>query len=300
MKRIIVSLISVLLISFLLCGCFIKKSNEKSEEVSHFPNGEITTDTSYNNSTEYTPQKETFVNTKYYKLTVPASWENKYITSIKGSDYYSVVFYEKNPNTGNQGAYLFSLSMLTLGEDYTKYSNYIPIGSIRLNSNEQYNLVALLSETLNPAKESDVRLIIDSISFFNPSIFSQSTIKPNSVEIISTKYFNLKIPKDWEDKVIIDRYEDSEYSLFSISFSEKNDYHNYGGHLFTIMVEPITDEEIYYPSFDILGQIKVSGKKYNVIALYPTDVQYSPQNEYVYSELYDQIDSVLDTIEFKY
>ena len=108
-----------------------------------------------------------------------------------------------------------------------------------------------------------------------------------------TKYFSVKIPKEWEKLCICDIDETS------IHFSHKKSYEcDYGGYMFGIAVE---DLSFFQDAGDveILGGLKTpEGEEFNIWKLGPSDVQFSDETYEEYSKCMDAMENVLSTLSF--
>ena len=109
-------------------------------------------------------------------------------------------------------------------------------------------------------------------------------------------FLSVKLPKYWDSYCIIK--ETSSNGAHYLRFSEKFSNEAYdGGHLFTIALLPTTEDYTYYPAYDTLGSlVDVSGNCWNIVTLYPTDVQaFEPYGD-LYQRMYRDIDSILATM----
>lgn len=118
--------------------------------------------------------------------------------------------------------------------------------------------------------------------------------------LIDTEYYTLEIPKSWDGKYgyhVVDR-EDHTYTFW---ISEQMSYEDIGGgDLFSILLLPGGEDYTYYPSYDVLGSFTSEEiGSFNIVVLYPTDVQFSDRGQQTYQEMTAGIESVLDSISFK-
>lgn len=118
--------------------------------------------------------------------------------------------------------------------------------------------------------------------------------------IVDTKYFTLEISKTLADDCVYEVYE-SEDGLYSLGFYEKTSREEMdAGYLFSILLKPADEDYTFYPSYDVLGSFeRVTNESYNVIVLYPTDVQFTEETAAKYSEVNKEVPNILDTISFK-
>ena len=114
--------------------------------------------------------------------------------------------------------------------------------------------------------------------------------------IVDTKYYTLTLPEEWIGKVQCDTHARDD-GTYSISLHEIQDFLDFGGGtLFTLMLLPTTEDYTIFPSYEYLCVLDMPEGSFNVIALFPTDVQSSEENRDVYMALNDQVQDVIYTI----
>ena len=69
-----------------------------------------------------------------------------------------------------------------------------------------------------------------------------------------------------------------------------------GGHLFSIALMPETEDYTVFPSYDWLGVLKTPDGEFNMIVIYPTDVQFSEDTAAEYNEMAADIDRIIKTV----
>lgn len=119
--------------------------------------------------------------------------------------------------------------------------------------------------------------------------------------LIDTEYYTLEVPKSWDGKYCY-HVSDREDNTYSFEISEKISYGDLGGggSLFSVLLIPGGEDYTYYPSYDILGSFTSDEiGSFNIVVLYPTDVQFSEQGRQTYQEMTDGMEDVLDSISFK-
>lgn len=127
---------------------------------------------------------------------------------------------------------------------------------------------------------------------------TEETVPENRDTVIDTKYFSVTIPESWGEyySYEIFNYEESAYSLI---FYETQSREEYGGKVFSIRLIPETEDYTYYPSYEVLGRIETNqSDTFNVIVLYPTDVQFNPDHAQIYAILEAGIDDILESITY--
>ena len=117
---------------------------------------------------------------------------------------------------------------------------------------------------------------------------------------IETEYYSITIPKSWEDDCFYEIVKGEGYG-YALHFNEKTSYDEIGGGwLFSIELFTEFEDYTYLPSYDILGSLEVYRiGSYNIVVIYPTDVQFTETTMEKYEELERAVPDVLDTITFK-
>lgn len=118
--------------------------------------------------------------------------------------------------------------------------------------------------------------------------------------IIDTEYFTISIPSYWESDCVYEIKEGDCYN-YTLSFYDRvSKENNYGGWLFSIELEPETEDYTIYPDYDVLGSLEVYRIGcYNIIVTYPTDVQCSEEDFGRYGLMEECIPGILKTISYK-
>ena len=283
MKKLL-AVILALSIIFALCGCTAKTANGGND-----------------NSSPAEGREDAVIDTTYYTVTVPFALYDQTKYDLTYGEFYNLTFYEKNADY-SKGEFKFSICMLPEKEDYSNFTDCEVLGSLTVSNEKKYNVIVLYrSEPFEAEKSNQIKKVIDSITYKSGYTFSSTPIKVNTTKTISNKYFSITMPLSWYDSIVTENNSGTSEVPCALAFYEKKNHNlsEYGGFLFEIAVELKTDEEIYYPSFDLLGTIKSKGKTYNVVVIYPTDVQFDPKYQNDYSKATDQIESILKTVKLK-
>lgn len=134
----------------------------------------------------------------------------------------------------------------------------------------------------------------------NSNNSSVSDVKSNYYILIDTEYYTLSVPNSWKASY---SYEVSsgEKGTYVLSFYENESHESIeGGWLFSIILLTENEDYTYYPSYDVLGSVEVKDTgSYNLIATYPTDVQFTSESAKTYNEMFDSVAEILKTISFK-
>lgn len=106
--------------------------------------------------------------------------------------------------------------------------------------------------------------------------------------------YTVALPDEWQGRYTREDITDggSIYDAFyqSASMSEE------GGHLFSIALMPETEDYTVFPSYDWLGVLKTPDGEFNMIVIYPTDVQFSEDTAAEYNEMAADIDRIIKTV----
>jgi len=92
------------------------------------------------------------------------------------------------------------------------------------------------------------------------------------------EHFTVNLPESWREDCIVTHYEMD--FTYSATFCEKNSYNDgYGGTLFSIYADSVGEDYSYFPNYEVLGALVKDGYvHWTLVVLYPTDVQFSPEN----------------------
>lgn len=112
---------------------------------------------------------------------------------------------------------------------------------------------------------------------------------------VTTPYYIITVPDHWADSYTfetVDNFTGKWLKLFHTDprtgFAD--------GHLFSIL---LTEDEEYkkIADNDLLGELEdIDGNKYHVVAVFPTDVQYTKEGRNAYMALFKDAEDVLATI----
>ncbi len=113
--------------------------------------------------------------------------------------------------------------------------------------------------------------------------------------LVETDMYNLIIPSSWQSLVDIEK-RDGEYNDYTLGFYHKAGADaGLGGHLFSICMYP-DDSYNNLPAYKYMGRILFRpAEPYEIVALYPTDVQFTDATSSEYNALKGDIESVLES-----
>lgn len=112
---------------------------------------------------------------------------------------------------------------------------------------------------------------------------------------ITTPYYSITTPACWEGHYTVKTVSNETGMWLELFYEDHRG--NYSGHLFSIL---LTDKEDYriIADYDLTGELEnEAGDRYHIVAVYPTDVQFSRENRIDYTALSNDADLILDSIE---
>ena len=130
----------------------------------------------------------------------------------------------------------------------------------------------------------------------------QTEAKDNSfrVEIVDgltviTPYYSITLPDHWADAYSFETVANFTGKWLKLFHTDPRTGHA-DGHLFSILLTKDEDYEII-PDHGLLGELEdTEENKYHVVAVFPTDVQYTREGRDAYMALFKDADTVLDSI----
>lgn len=114
---------------------------------------------------------------------------------------------------------------------------------------------------------------------------------------IDTAYYTIALFDEWADSCVVELHE-MHSGLPIVSLYEKTSYEEFGGgKLCSIQMMKVEDDTYKdFPSYEWLGELETPDGRYNIIVLFPTDVQFSENTAAAYQERFDKIHDVLYTL----
>lgn len=118
--------------------------------------------------------------------------------------------------------------------------------------------------------------------------------------VISDAHFSVEIPSSWDGKYSIRGTAHPDKDGYYVSFlSANDDKKGFGGMLFEVAILPASEEYSYLPSYEELGGLTINDKgNYNVVVIYPTDVQFDQNNHNNYISMNEDSSKVIASIQF--
>lgn len=115
--------------------------------------------------------------------------------------------------------------------------------------------------------------------------------------MFETQYYTVKMPEAWVGKCV-DYIEDFEDGTSIVTFYEKECYMtSYSGKICSIQLMPSEDDTYKdFPDYEWLGALDTPEGSFNMILLYPTDVQLTVETMDTYNQMARKLPDVLCTI----
>ncbi len=117
--------------------------------------------------------------------------------------------------------------------------------------------------------------------------------------LVTTKYFSFELPSDWQDRVIIDRF-DTDDNCYAVKLREKVSYEQgHGGHLFTFTLHPakeVLNKSMYAGHYETIGYLTAGDQSFQLIVWGPSDVQFVDSQATVYTNMSEQLNTVVQSV----
>ncbi len=119
---------------------------------------------------------------------------------------------------------------------------------------------------------------------------------PTEGDVIDTELYTITVPAEWTDLYYTEQWENG--MGYGLAFYERQSYDdNCGGKLFSIVLE-VSDYD--YPNCKCLGTLDVVRlASFDVVVLYPTDIQFSDAGMERYNKMSNDIGEILGTFSAK-
>ena len=294
-------------LSFILCMLFVLSLcactplMEKKDTSIEIPDP----DAQYPAKVDTTEGAEDWIMTDYYHLSVPDSWLMNciYTTQELKDGGHVLDIYEKEAYWDN-GGLLWSVRLFPEGEDFSSYPNHTAYGILETESqtyyvvvltptdvqytdktkaqyNKMFSQLGSIMDTLDPK---------DSYKYWIPQV---ETISP----VIETDYYSLTLPAEWLDKCVWEIFNKDD-GTYILNLYELTAHEEMGaGKLCSLMLFPSGDTSYKeLPDNQLLAVVDTPDGSYSVIALFPTDVQFSPDTAESYNAMAAQVTDVLYTL----
>lgn len=247
---------------------------------------------------------EDYIQTDYYHLSVPDSWlMNCVYTSQELKDGGHVLDIYEQEGYYNGGGLLWSVRLFPEGEDFTSYPNHTAYGILQTES-QSYYVVVLTPTAVQYTEETkaqynnmfsqlgSIMYTLDPKDSYKYWIPQAEVISP----VIETDYYSLTLPAQWLDKCVWDitGVDDGTYIL---NLYERTAYEEMGaGKLCSINLLSTDKDWADFPNYTIHGILYTPQGDFQIIALYPTDVQFDANTAEAYNALFGQLSDLLCTL----
>lgn len=108
--------------------------------------------------------------------------------------------------------------------------------------------------------------------------------------------FSVSLPEQWRELAVWEN--DETDTTYGLSFYEPQSREaGFGGWLFSLLAIPEGLEYDQYPDYKLVGLLTtVDGFTEHLVAIYPTDVEFTEEAAQTYQSLYDQIPDILNSV----
>ena len=248
---------------------------------------------------------EDYIQTDYYRLSVPGNWlmDCVYTSQALKDGGHVLDIYEKQGYEDNMGL-LWSVRLFPEGEDFTSFPSHTAYGILKTD-NQTYYVVVLTPTDVQYTEETkdqynkmfaQLGSIMDSLEPKDGCEYDIPQLE-NIDPLIETDYYSLTLPAAWLDKCVWE-ISDKDDGTYILTLREKTAYEEMGaGKLCSMMLFPAGDESYKeLPDYQMLGSLDTGNGSFYLIALFPTDVQFSESTVERYNEMFDQLQDVLYTL----
>lgn len=149
-------------------------------------------------------------------------------------------------------------------------------------------------ETAPPEEPSEAPTEAPSQNIVNAPALAEGP--EGSLVLVLTDYFSLTLPHDWANTcVYTTAYRDD--GAYLVNLYETDAYREFGGgNLCTMMLLPTQEDYSIFPSYQYLGVLRTADGDFNLVALFPTDVQFTPETMETYNRMASELPDVLSTL----
>lgn len=144
--------------------------------------------------------------------------------------------------------------------------------------------------------EPSTSAIIEPQATFAADNPTETTAQATGISVITSSY-TLTLPSAWENAYAT-KYKMRANGMVTISFYQTAS-HDYGygdGILFGIAFYSIDEDYTDVPNYDLIGTYTFNdGSSYNVLVIYPSEVQYSQETQADYETMAQFIPSIVST-----
>ncbi len=112
--------------------------------------------------------------------------------------------------------------------------------------------------------------------------------------LVETRYYTLTMPVDFYNNCELHIFPADEEGPDTLVMYELSSFKTeYGGHLCSILLIPHGEDYSFYPSYEWIGVLETPEGDFDIVVLYPTDVQFSEDTAAEYNRLVQYVQDVL-------
>lgn len=108
--------------------------------------------------------------------------------------------------------------------------------------------------------------------------------------------FSVELPPEWQEQTVWET--DETDTTYALAFYEPRSREaGTGGWLFSLLAIPADLDYMEFPDYQLVGFLtSEDGFTDSLVAIYPTDVEFTEEDAQVYLSLYDQIPDILKSV----
>ena len=239
------------------------------------------------------------IDTEYFTLTLPSDLQGNCEYNIETFDdgTYELTLYQEDQE-------IFNLRLFPM---YQVAEGYSLTHGILITPKGDYELFSRLPEGVEFSPENlDVYdAIVDEYARITDGLepkigcellVPQLEVPPEEVEdiVIETAYYTLTLPVDFYNNCELQIFPADEEGPDALVLYELSSFKtDYGGHLCSILLIPHGEDYDFYPAYEWLGVLETPEGDFDIVVLYPTDVQFSEDTAAEYNRLVQYVEDVL-------
>ena len=252
----------------------------------------------------YSGSSAYLIETEYFTLPLLGDLQGKCEYSMETfvDGTYELILYQKDGLTnGNE---IFNIRLFPR---FQVADNYFIEHGILVTPKGDYQLASRLPEGVDNTPEN--KEVCDDIvkDFYGIAnnltpnegcelLVPQLEVPPEEVEdiVIETAYYTLTLPVDFYNNCELQIFPADEEGPDALVLYELSSFKtDYGGHLCSILLIPHGEDYDFYPAYEWLGVLETPEGDFDIVVLYPTDVQFSEDTAAEYNRLVQYVEDVL-------
>lgn len=252
------------------------------------------------------PSPEEFIDTDYFLLTLPQSWRGVTVNKvIPDGNRYAIECYERQDYELSGAGKLCTIKLFAEGENFTVY-DHAGYGKLIIKDTT-YDVVVIYPDevTYTHANAQQYKALSQSINELASSLepkdgceylIPQLEVPAEEVEdiVIETAYYTLTLPVDFYNNCELQIFPADEERPDTLAMYELSSFKTEcGGHLCSILLIPHGEDYDFYPAYEWIGVLETPEGDFDIVALFPTDVQFSEETAAEYNRLVQYVQDVL-------